>query len=41
NQSIGQYLSVHEDSFSNPPNNRRLDEAVVIDWSKMIKFKAS
>ncbi|GBN07394.1 hypothetical protein AVEN_146600-1 [Araneus ventricosus] len=23
NQSIGQYLSVHKDSFSNPPTNRR------------------
>ncbi|GBO13146.1 hypothetical protein AVEN_90963-1 [Araneus ventricosus] len=40
NQSIGQYLSVHKDSFSNPPNNRRLEEAVVGDWPKMMKFKA-
>ncbi|GBN41842.1 hypothetical protein AVEN_196065-1 [Araneus ventricosus] len=41
NQSIGQYLSVHKDSFSNPPTNRRLEEAVVVDWPKMMKFKAS
>ncbi|GBN31167.1 hypothetical protein AVEN_1662-1, partial [Araneus ventricosus] len=41
NQSIGQYLSVHRDSFSNPPTNRRLEEAVVGDWPKMMKFKAS
>ncbi|GBO34661.1 hypothetical protein AVEN_37916-1 [Araneus ventricosus] len=40
NQSIGQYLSVHKDSFSNPSTNRRLEEAVVIDWPKMMKFKA-
>ncbi|GBL67263.1 hypothetical protein AVEN_201904-1, partial [Araneus ventricosus] len=31
NQSIGQYLSVHKDSFSNPPDNRRLEEVVVVD----------
>ncbi|GBN20717.1 hypothetical protein AVEN_125103-1 [Araneus ventricosus] len=41
NQSIGQYLSVHKDSSNNPPTNRRLEEAVVVDWSKMMKFKAS
>ncbi|GBO37087.1 hypothetical protein AVEN_176223-2-1, partial [Araneus ventricosus] len=41
NQSIGQYLSVHKDSFSTPPTNRRFEEAVVVDWSKMMKFKAS
>ncbi|GBN98324.1 hypothetical protein AVEN_241731-1 [Araneus ventricosus] len=29
NQSIGQYVSVHKDSFSPPPTNRRLEEAVV------------
>ncbi|GBN54974.1 hypothetical protein AVEN_261492-1 [Araneus ventricosus] len=40
NQSIGQYLSVHKGSFSNPPTNRRLEEAVVGDWPKMMKFKA-
>ncbi|GBN84085.1 repressor of the inhibitor of the protein kinase [Araneus ventricosus] len=40
NQSIGRYLYVHEDSFSNPPTNRRLEETVVGDWSKMMKFKA-
>ncbi|GBL98947.1 hypothetical protein AVEN_227471-1 [Araneus ventricosus] len=41
NQSIGQYLSVHKDSFSNPPTNRRLEEAVVVDWPKMMRFKPS
>ncbi|GBM97249.1 hypothetical protein AVEN_254933-1 [Araneus ventricosus] len=41
NQSIGQYLSVHKDSFSHPPTNRRLEEAVVGDWPKMMKFKSS
>ncbi|GBM12718.1 hypothetical protein AVEN_228512-1 [Araneus ventricosus] len=41
NQSIGQYLSVHKDSFSNPPTNGHLEEAVVVDWPKMMKFKAS
>ncbi|GBO03394.1 hypothetical protein AVEN_116524-1 [Araneus ventricosus] len=41
NQSIGQYLFVHKDSCSNPPTNRRLEEAVVVDWPKMIKFKTS
>ncbi|GBL92418.1 hypothetical protein AVEN_174709-1 [Araneus ventricosus] len=40
NQSIGQYLSAHKDSFSNPPTNRRLEEVVVGDWPKMMKFKA-
>ncbi|GBL90106.1 hypothetical protein AVEN_135462-1 [Araneus ventricosus] len=40
NQSIGQHLSIHEDSFSNP-TNRRPGEAVLVDWSKMMKFKAS
>ncbi|GBO36007.1 hypothetical protein AVEN_87639-1 [Araneus ventricosus] len=40
NQSIRQYLSVHKDSFSNLPTNRRLEEAVVGDWPKMMKFKA-
>ncbi|GBM83720.1 hypothetical protein AVEN_145856-1, partial [Araneus ventricosus] len=40
NQSIGQYLSVHEGSFSNPLTNKRL-EAVAVDWLKMMKFKAS
>ncbi|GBL96721.1 hypothetical protein AVEN_111857-1 [Araneus ventricosus] len=39
NQSIGRYVSVHKDSFSNPPTNRRLEEAVVGDWTKMMKFK--
>ncbi|GBM71078.1 hypothetical protein AVEN_186647-1 [Araneus ventricosus] len=34
NQSIDQYLSIHKDSFSNQPTNRRLEEAVVIDWPK-------
>ncbi|GBO41265.1 hypothetical protein AVEN_73635-1 [Araneus ventricosus] len=32
--------SVHKDSFSNPPTNRRLQEAVVGDWPKMMKFKS-
>ncbi|GBM05039.1 hypothetical protein AVEN_60228-1 [Araneus ventricosus] len=41
NQSNDQYLSVHKDTFSNPPTNRHLEEAVVIDWSKMMKFKAT
>ncbi|GBM46682.1 hypothetical protein AVEN_137396-1, partial [Araneus ventricosus] len=41
NQSIDRYLSVHKDPFSNPSTNRRLEEAVVVDWSKMMKFKAS
>ncbi|GBL92042.1 hypothetical protein AVEN_102594-1 [Araneus ventricosus] len=41
NQSIGQYLSVHKDSFSNPPFNGRLEEVVVVDWHKMMKFKTS
>ncbi|GBO41626.1 hypothetical protein AVEN_266254-1 [Araneus ventricosus] len=40
NQSIGQYLSAHKDFFSNPPTDRRLEEVVVSDWSKMMKFKA-
>ncbi|GBL79438.1 hypothetical protein AVEN_272941-1, partial [Araneus ventricosus] len=40
NQSIGQYLSVRKDSFGNPPTDRRLEEAVVCDWPKMMKFKA-
>ncbi|GBL78003.1 hypothetical protein AVEN_143321-1 [Araneus ventricosus] len=40
NQSIAQYLSVHKDSFSNPSTNRRLEEAGVGDWPKMMKFKA-
>ncbi|GBM06584.1 hypothetical protein AVEN_220026-2-1, partial [Araneus ventricosus] len=40
NQSIGQYLSVHKDSFSNTPTNRRLEGAVAGDWLKMMKFKA-
>ncbi|GBO15679.1 hypothetical protein AVEN_153441-1, partial [Araneus ventricosus] len=31
NQSVGQNLSVHKDSFSNPPTNRTLEEAVVVD----------
>ncbi|GBL71670.1 hypothetical protein AVEN_166858-1, partial [Araneus ventricosus] len=31
NQSIGQYLSVHTDSFRIPSTNRRLEEAVVGD----------
>ncbi|GBN97115.1 hypothetical protein AVEN_88753-1 [Araneus ventricosus] len=38
NQSIGQYSL---DSFSNPPTNRRLEETVAIDWSRMMKLKAS
>ncbi|GBM96762.1 hypothetical protein AVEN_51745-1 [Araneus ventricosus] len=41
NQSIDQYLSVHKDSFSNPPTNRRIEEGVIVDCSKMMKFKAS
>ncbi|GBN91965.1 hypothetical protein AVEN_6063-2-1, partial [Araneus ventricosus] len=41
NQSIGQYSSVHKDSFSNLPTNRHLEEVVVVDWPKMMKFKAS
>ncbi|GBN29363.1 hypothetical protein AVEN_145632-1 [Araneus ventricosus] len=41
NQSIGQYLSVHKDSFSNQPTNRRLEEMVAVDWRKMKKFKDS
>ncbi|GBM82829.1 hypothetical protein AVEN_180917-1 [Araneus ventricosus] len=41
NQFIGQYLSVRKDSFSNPPTHRRLEEAVVVDCPKMMKFKAS
>ncbi|GBM88918.1 hypothetical protein AVEN_66201-1 [Araneus ventricosus] len=40
NQSIGQYLSGHKDTFSNPPTNKRLEETVVGDWPKMMKFKA-
>ncbi|GBM73289.1 hypothetical protein AVEN_74771-1 [Araneus ventricosus] len=40
NQSIGQYLSVDKDSFSNPPTKRLLGEAVVGDWPKMMKFNA-
>ncbi|GBM49197.1 hypothetical protein AVEN_103809-2-1, partial [Araneus ventricosus] len=39
-QSIGLYLSIHKDSFSNPPTNRRLEEAVVVDRPEMMKFKA-
>nr|GBM86686.1 hypothetical protein AVEN_196165-1 [Araneus ventricosus] len=41
NQSIGQYLSVHKDSFSNLPTNRGLEEVVVVDWPEMMKFNAS
>ncbi|GBM61637.1 hypothetical protein AVEN_56241-1 [Araneus ventricosus] len=41
NQSIGQYLSVHKEHFNNPPTNRRLEEMVVVDWPKMVKFKSS
>ncbi|GBO14097.1 hypothetical protein AVEN_251313-1 [Araneus ventricosus] len=41
NPSIDQYLSFQKDSFSNSPTNRRLEEAVVVDCPKMIKFKAS
>ncbi|GBL96657.1 hypothetical protein AVEN_207817-1 [Araneus ventricosus] len=41
NPSFGQYLPVHKDSFSNPPTNRRLDEAVVVDWPKMMRFEDS
>ncbi|GBM65056.1 hypothetical protein AVEN_222460-1, partial [Araneus ventricosus] len=41
NQFSDQYLSVHKDSFSYPPTNRRLEEAVVVDLPKMMKFKAS
>ncbi|GBM37242.1 hypothetical protein AVEN_15800-1 [Araneus ventricosus] len=40
-QSTGQYLSVHKDSFSYPATNRRLEEAVVVDWPELMKFKAS
>ncbi|GBO37987.1 hypothetical protein AVEN_206096-1, partial [Araneus ventricosus] len=32
NQSFDQYLSVHKDSFNNPPTNRRLEEAAVLRW---------
>ncbi|GBL92116.1 hypothetical protein AVEN_91469-1 [Araneus ventricosus] len=39
NQSKNQ--SVHKDSFNNPSTNERFEEAVVVDWSKMMKFKAS
>ncbi|GBO40714.1 hypothetical protein AVEN_71157-1 [Araneus ventricosus] len=39
-QSIGQYLSVHKEPSSNPPTNRRLEEAAVVDWPKMMRFKA-
>ncbi|GBN94780.1 hypothetical protein AVEN_64006-1 [Araneus ventricosus] len=28
-------------TYSNPPTNRHLEEAVVVDWPKMMKFKAS
>ncbi|GBN66414.1 hypothetical protein AVEN_231727-1 [Araneus ventricosus] len=41
NQSIGRYLSAHKDSFSNPSTNRRLEEAVVVDCPKVMKFKSS
>ncbi|GBN56892.1 hypothetical protein AVEN_97531-1, partial [Araneus ventricosus] len=41
NQSVDQYLSVHKDSFSKSPTNRRLEEAIVVEWPKMMKFKAS
>ncbi|GBN89598.1 hypothetical protein AVEN_237865-1 [Araneus ventricosus] len=40
NQSIDEYLSVHKDSFINSPTNRRLEEAVVGDWPKIMKFKS-
>ncbi|GBO16230.1 hypothetical protein AVEN_72905-1 [Araneus ventricosus] len=39
-QFIGQYLSVHKELFCNPPTNRRLEEAIDVDWFKMMKFKA-
>ncbi|GBN94297.1 hypothetical protein AVEN_252973-1 [Araneus ventricosus] len=38
NESIGQDLSVHKDSFSNPATNRHHEEVVVVDWPKMRKF---
>ncbi|GBM98664.1 hypothetical protein AVEN_214676-1 [Araneus ventricosus] len=38
NQSIGQYLSVHEESFSNPPTNRRLEEAVAGEDDEIQSF---
>ncbi|GBN33771.1 hypothetical protein AVEN_81127-1 [Araneus ventricosus] len=41
NQSIDQYLSVHKDSFGNQPTKRSLEKAVVVDWPKMMKFKAT
>ncbi|GBL74232.1 hypothetical protein AVEN_235239-1 [Araneus ventricosus] len=41
NHSIGQYLSIHKDSFSKPPANRRVEKAVLVDRSQMMKFKAS
>ncbi|GBL88920.1 hypothetical protein AVEN_159012-1 [Araneus ventricosus] len=41
NQSIGQYLSVHKDSFSNTPTNRRFEEAIVVDRPKLMEFKVS
>ncbi|GBN64539.1 hypothetical protein AVEN_259784-1 [Araneus ventricosus] len=33
-------ISAHKDSFSNLPTNRYLEEAIVGDWPKMMKFKA-
>ncbi|GBN08822.1 hypothetical protein AVEN_267209-1 [Araneus ventricosus] len=41
NQSIGQYLSVHKDSFSNPPTNRRLEEAIVVQTLSIIRQVSS
>ncbi|GBN68560.1 hypothetical protein AVEN_114854-1 [Araneus ventricosus] len=41
NPSIGQNLSVHKDSFTQPPTNRRLEETPVVDWPEMMKSKAS
>ncbi|GBN47190.1 CD109 antigen [Araneus ventricosus] len=40
NQSIVQYLSVHKDSYSNPPNQQTPRESGFY-WPKMMKFKAS
>ncbi|GBM37581.1 hypothetical protein AVEN_20510-1, partial [Araneus ventricosus] len=41
NQSIGQYLSVHEDSLNHPPTNRCPKEAVAGGRPKMMESKAA
>ncbi|GBN69850.1 hypothetical protein AVEN_80126-1 [Araneus ventricosus] len=41
NQPTGQYLSVHKDSFGNPPTYRRLEEAAVGDRPEVMKLKDS